>query len=88
MREFLSKNNSSSRQSGGAWHRITYSREIFPVQNIVEQDLTAGDPAPNGGRLSGSADLQGLKLSPQPRHVVAPELRLLSGPVQRGEVGE
>ena len=67
---------------------VTYSGEIFSVQNIVEKNLTGGHPGPHRGGISGFAGVQSLKLAPQPRHVVAPELGLLSGPVQRGEVGK
>ena len=65
---------------------ITYSWEIFPVQNIVERNFTGGHPGPDGDRLSGPAGVQGLQLAPQSRHVVTPELGPLGRPVQRGEV--
>ena len=67
---------------------VTYSWEIFSVQNIVEKNFTGRHPGPDGVGLPGSGGLQGLQLAPQSRHVVAPELGLRSGPVQRGKVGE
>ena len=67
---------------------LTYSREVFSVQNIVEKNLTGGHPGPDGAGLSGCGGLRGLELAPQSPHVVAPELGLLGGAVQRGEVGK